>query len=57
MILEAAGFDVVLVNARAIKNISGKKTGEADAETIMVLHSYGLLKASFQPDNYARRID
>lgn len=56
MILEAAGFDVVLVNAKAIKNISEKKTDEVDAETIMVLHSYGLLKASFQPDNYARRI-
>lgn len=56
MILEAAGFDVVLVNARAIKNISEKKTDEVDAETIMVLHSYGLLKASFQPENYARRI-
>ena len=56
MILESAGLDVVLDNAKAIKNISEKKTDEVDAETIMVLHSYGLLKASFQPDNYARRI-
>jgi DNA-binding protein YbaB len=56
MILESAGFDVLLVNAKAIKNIGEKKTDEVDAEWIMLLHSYGLLKASFQPDNFARRI-
>jgi len=56
MILEEAGFDVLLVNAKAIKNIGEKKTDEVDAEWIMLLHSYGLLKASFQPDNRARRI-
>jgi hypothetical protein len=53
---EASGFDVLLVNAKAIKNIGEKKTDEVDAEWIMLLHSYGLLKASFQPDNQARRI-
>ena len=56
MVLESAGFDVLLVNAKAIKNIGEKKTDEVDAEWIMLLHSYGLLKASFQPDNQARRI-
>ena len=56
MILEEDGFEVLLVNAKAIKNIGEKKTDEVDAEWIMLLHSYGLLKASFQPDNRARRI-
>jgi hypothetical protein len=64
MVLLADGFDVLLVNAKAIKNIGEKKTDEVDAERllseaevwIMLLHSYGLLKASFQPNNYARRI-
>ena len=56
MILEEDGFDVLLVNAKAIKNIGEKKTDEVDAEWIMLLHHYGLLKASFQPDNRARRI-
>jgi hypothetical protein len=56
MTLEASGFDVLLVNAKAIKNIGEKKTDEVDAEWIMLLHSYGLLKASFQPDNQARGI-
>ncbi len=54
--LESDGFDVQLVNAREVKNISEKKTDEADAEWLMLLHSYGLLKPSFQPENSARQI-
>jgi Transposase and inactivated derivatives len=56
LVLEENGFDVLLVNSKAIKNIREKKTDEVDAEWIMLLHSYGLLKASFQPDNQARSI-
>ena len=56
MTLQGDGFDVLMVNAKAIKNIGEEKTDEVDAEWIMLLHSYGLLKASFQPDNQARRI-
>jgi len=56
MRLVADGFDVLLGNAKAIKNIAEKKTDEVDAEWIMLLHSYGLLKASFQPCNHAREI-
>ena len=54
--LEADGFDVQLVNAREVKNISEKNTDEADAEWLMLLHSYGLLKPSFQPENSARQV-
>ena len=54
--LQSDGFDVILTNARDIKNISEKKTDESDAEWIMLLHSYGLLKASFQPNDFARTI-
>jgi hypothetical protein len=56
MILESDGFDVRLVNAKAVKNITDKKTDEVDAEWLMLLHTYGLLRSSFQPDNCARRI-
>lgn len=56
LMLQKEGFDVVLVNARDVKNIAEKKTDEADAEWLMLLHSYGLLKASFQPDEAARSI-
>lgn len=31
-ILKERGFDVILVNARDVKNYSGRKTDEADAE-------------------------
>lgn len=43
-VLKDDGFDVVLVNARDVKNYSGRKTDEADAEWLMVMHSYGLAK-------------
>ena len=54
--LEEKGFDVLLANAKDVKNVSGKKTDEADAEWIMLMHSYGLLKPSFHPDAAARNI-
>lgn len=54
--LQKDGFDVQLCNAREVKNISEKKTDESDAEWLLVLHSYGMLKPSFQPENIARQI-
>jgi len=54
--LQERGFDVVLTNAKDVKNFSSKKTDEADAEWIMLMHSYGLLKASFHPQNEARSV-
>jgi len=45
------GFDVWLVNSRQTKNISGKKTDMEDAAWIQQLHSCGLLKRSFLPDD------
>jgi transposase len=56
MVLEEYGLDVILVNARHIKNIAGKKTDVVDASWIQLLHSYGLLTASFQPENMIRQI-
>ena len=49
-ILENRGFAVNLVNARQIKNVPGKKTDILDCQWIQQLHSYGLLQASFRPD-------
>lgn len=48
-ILEARGFEVVLVNARDAKNVPGRKTDVNDAQWIRQLHSYGLLRGSFRP--------
>lgn len=49
-ILEARGFEVYLVNAHYIKNVTGKKTDILDCQWIQQLHTYGLLHASFRPD-------
>jgi len=49
-ILEAAGFEILLVNAHHIKNVPGRKTDVKDCQWIQQLHSYGLLRGSFRPD-------
>jgi transposase len=51
-ILEEQGFEVYLVNAHHIKAIPGKKTDVKDCQWIQQLHSYGLLRKSFRPDNH-----
>lgn len=48
-ILEAAGLEVCLVNARHCKNLPGRKTDISDCQWIQYLHSVGLLRASFRP--------
>jgi len=48
-VLEGRGFKVVLVNARHVKNVSGRKSDVLDCQWIQRLHSYGLLNASFRP--------
>jgi len=51
VLLQDYGFEVILVNARHIKNVKGRKTDVVDSRWIQLLHSLGLLSASFQPDN------
>ena len=48
-ILEESGLQVYLVNARHLKNVSGRKTDVLDCQWIQQLHSYGLLSPSFRP--------
>jgi len=40
-----------LVNAKHVKNITGRKTDMDDAQWIQKLRSCGLLTISFLPDN------
>ena len=54
--LQDSGIEVILVNPRDVKNLSGHKTDSADAEWLMLLHRYGLLKPCYQPGNAARQI-
>jgi transposase len=46
---EARGLEVVLVNARHVHNVRGRKTDVQDCQWRQELHSVGLLQASFRP--------
>jgi transposase len=48
-ILEARGFAVVLVNAKHVKNVPGRKSDVLDGEWLRELHSVGPLRGSFRP--------
>ncbi len=45
------GFEVYLVNARHVRNVTGKKNDQTDAEWLQQLHSCGLLKSSYLPED------
>ena len=53
-ILEEAGFEVYLVNARETKNLPGRKTDVQESQWLMKLHTYGLLRNSFRPPQEIR---
>ena len=48
-ILEQAGLEVYLVNARDTKNLPGRKSDVQESQWLMKLHTYGLLRNSFRP--------
>jgi transposase len=48
-LLEGRGIEVVLVNARHLKGVPGRKSDMIDCQWIQLLHSCGLLKGSFRP--------
>lgn len=49
-ILEECEFEVCLVNARHVKNVPGRRTDVSDCQWLQFLHSVGLLKASYRPE-------
>ncbi len=56
-VLEQQGFEVRVVNARHVKNVPGRtKTDVLDCQWIQKLHSFGLLKGSFRPDQQIRKL-
>ncbi len=48
--LEARGLHCLLVNARHIKYVPGRKADELDCQWLQKCHSFGLLRGSFRPD-------
>ena len=55
-ILEEAGLEVYLVNARETKNLPCKKTDVQESQWLMKLHTYGLRRNSFRPPQEVRRL-
>jgi len=49
-LLESRGFKVLLVNARHVKNVSGRKSDVLDCQWLQQLMTYGLLSGAFRPE-------
>ena len=48
-LLQSRGFTVLLVNARHVKNVSGRKSDVLDCQWLQQLMTYGLLRGAFRP--------
>jgi len=49
-ILEAQGIEVHLVNAQHVHHVPGRKSDVLDCQWLQYLHTVGLLRASFRPE-------
>jgi len=54
--LEAAGLQVLVVNAKHVKNVPGRKTDIGDAQWLATLARAGLLRGSFIPPARLREL-
>ena len=48
-IFESNGIEVVLVDARSVRMLPGRKSDMKDCQWLQQLHSYGLLQGAFRP--------
>jgi len=55
-LLESRGIEGVLVNARQLHNVPGRKTDFSDCQWLQLLHSCGLLRGSFRPGEAITRL-
>ncbi len=55
-LLEQRGFEVLLVNARHLKHVPGRKTDMLDCQWLQRLHACGLLRGSFRPHESVTRL-
>ena len=55
-LLEDAPFEVLLVNARQVKNVPGRKTDVSDATWLAQLGAHGLVRGSFVPPQPVREL-
>lgn len=49
-LLEDQGFEVILTDARQLSRVPGRKTDMQDCQWIQLLHSCGLLRGCFRPE-------
>lgn len=52
----AEGLNVILVNARQVKNLPGRKTDVSDAAWLAQLGAHGLVRPSFVPPQPVREL-
>ena len=55
-LLESCGIEVLLVNARQLRYVPGRKSDMQDCQWIQLLHSCGLLRGSFRPHEIIVRV-
>jgi len=55
-LIEQAGINVCLVNGREVNNVPGRKSDVEDCQWIQQLHSFGLLRPCFIPDDITRQL-
>jgi transposase len=55
-LLEDGPFEVMLVNARHVKNLPGRKTDVSDAAWLAQLGAHGLVRGSFVPPEPIRQL-
>lgn len=55
-LLAEAGLDCVLVHAKEVKQVPGRKSDVADCQWIQELHALGLLRGSFRPSDEALEV-
>lgn len=55
-ILEARGLQVCLVNSQYVQHVPGRKTDVVDCQWLQYLHSVGLLRASYRPEDAICRV-
>lgn len=55
-VLEEAGMEVCVVNGAHVKSLPGRKSDMADCQWLATLHSHGLLRSGFVPDEWIRRL-
>src|SRR3984893_3582511 len=55
-LLESQGLEVLLVNARQLHHVPGRKTDFSDCQWLQLLHSFGLLGGAFRPGEAITRL-